>query len=114
MSKSHLLPEKRAASTVVLLAVLVSCSSAAQMAKEATLPSGKKIKILGVGRMYFTNGSPPALMLKYQTGLKITDMVALEKEVNEIWSVFKADVERAGLTAGMVSANEIPRGNSVV
>ena len=37
----------------------------------------------------------PALMLKYQTDLKISDLPALRKEVEEIWSVFKADRERA-------------------
>jgi hypothetical protein len=49
-------------------------------------------------------------MLKYQTDLKISDLPALRKEVEEIWSVFKADVERANLTNAIISANEVPQG----
>jgi hypothetical protein len=102
------------ASALALLAFLVSCSSSAQVVKEATLPSGKKIKILGVAQMHFTNGGPPGLMLNYQTTLKITETEALRKEVDEIWPIFKANVEQAGLTVGMVRANEVPQGNSFI
>ncbi|HEY4362389.1 MAG TPA: hypothetical protein VGN17_15545 [Bryobacteraceae bacterium] len=102
------------ASALILLTFLVSCSSSAQAVKEATLPSGKKIKILGFGQMHFTNGSAPGLMVKYRTDLKVTDLVALKQEVDEIWPIFKVNVEQAGLTVGIVSANEIPQGNSFI
>ena len=49
-------------------------------------------------------------MLKYQTDLKISDLPALCKEVGEIWSVFKGDVEKANLTNAIISANEKPQG----
>ena len=49
-------------------------------------------------------------MLKYQTELSIDDKSALEKEVDEIWEVFRKDVENAQLTSGIVSANEKPTG----
>lgn len=65
--------------------------------------------MIAVGKLSFTNDSP-ALMLKYQTDLKISDLPALRKEVDEIWSVFKTDVENANLTNAIISANEAPNG----
>jgi hypothetical protein len=70
------------------------------------------MKVIAVVKWHFSNSSP-ALMLKYQTDLKISDRPALRKEVNEIWSVFKADVEKANLTAGIISANEAPQGSII-
>jgi hypothetical protein len=62
-----------------------------------------------MGRMDFPNG-PPALMLKYETDLKVSDMAALRKEVDEIFAFFKADVENGKFTSAIVSANEKPTG----
>ncbi len=50
-------------------------------------------------------------MLKYETDLKTSDAVALRKEADEIWSVFKADVEKQSFKAAVLSANEKPTGN---
>jgi hypothetical protein len=52
-------------------------------------------------------------MLKYQTDLKITDAVALEKEADEIWATFRADVEQAKLRNAIISANETPQGTLI-
>jgi hypothetical protein len=52
----------------------------------------------------------PALMLKYQTDLKISDLPALRKEVDEIWPMFKGDAEKANLSNAIISANEVPQG----
>lgn len=93
----------------MLLLATVSCQPQAQPPKEVALPSGKKIKVLGVGQLNFSNDSP-ALILKYQTNLKISDVVALRKEVEEIWASFKRDVEAANLVNAIISANEVPRG----
>jgi len=86
-----------------------ACQSAAQATKEVALPSGKKVRVIAVGRINFSNDSP-ALMLKYQTDLKVSDVVALRKEVDEIWTIFRKDVEQAGLTNAIISANEVPQG----
>jgi hypothetical protein len=64
---------------------------------------------MGMGRINFSQGAP-ALMLKYQTDLKITDKVALRSEADEIWPLFRNDVERANLNEAIISANEIPHG----
>jgi len=75
-----------------------------------TLPSGRQIMVLGVGKMFFTKDNQTALMLKYQTHLSLDDKPALEKEADEIWSSFRINVEQAGLSTGIVSANEKPAG----
>ena len=59
--------------------------------------------------MHFTSG-PPALMLQYETDLKISDRDALRKEVDEIWLVFQADADRGHFTSAVVSAREVPTG----
>jgi hypothetical protein len=87
-------------------AVLAGCEPAGQDVK---LPSGRQIRILGVGKMYFSNDAT-ALMLKYQTAIPLDDARALEDEVNEIWERFRFDVEKAQLTVGIVSAQERSRG----
>ena len=74
-----------------------------------TLPSGKKVKVLSVMPMRFSQG-PPALMITYQTDNKISDQSALQSEVDEIWSSFKTDVEKGNFTEAIVSANEVPQG----
>ncbi len=51
-------------------------------------------------------------MLKYQTDLKISDATELRKEVDEIWPVFRQDVERLKLQPGIISVNEVPSGFS--
>ena len=89
----------------VLLVVLIvvataACQSQAQATKEVVLPSGKKVKVIAVGQINFSNDSP-ALMLKYQTDLKVSNTAELRKEVEEIW---------AKLNNAIISANEVPQG----
>jgi len=67
------------------------------------LPSGKKLKVIALGRIYFTEDEP-ALMLKYLTDIPIDDEEALRLEAKEIWPVFRVNVENAKLTAGILSA----------
>ena len=93
----------------VLFVVTAACQSQIQPTREVTLPSGKKVKVIAVGQLNFSNDSP-ALMLKYQTDLRTSDLPALHKEVDEIWSMYKGDVEKANLTNAIISANEVPQG----
>jgi hypothetical protein len=74
-----------------------------------TLASGRKIRILSIGKMHFSQG-PTALMLKYQTATPIDDLPALQAEADEIWERFRFDVEKAQLTVGLLNANEPPKG----
>jgi len=82
----------------------MSCRSQAQ--KLFKLPSGKEIKVTGIGKMDFPN-SAPALVMNYLTDISIDDKVALRKEVDEIWSVFQKDVENANLKAGVIRATHV-------
>ena len=50
------------------------------------------------------------MILQYQTDLKVADKAALRDEADEIWPVFRIDVERANLKSAVISANEIPQG----
>jgi hypothetical protein len=66
-----------------------------------TLPSGKQIVVTGVGPVYFPSGET-ALVMACDTDISIDDSVALRKEADEIWGLFKKDVERAALTNGVI------------
>ncbi|MEN3330463.1 MAG: hypothetical protein V7638_5270 [Acidobacteriota bacterium] len=79
----------------------IACSSQAQNFKAFKLPSGKEIKITGMVKMDFPN-SDPALVLNYLTDLPIDNKVELRKEIDEVWSVFRVDVEKAKLKAGVI------------
>jgi hypothetical protein len=94
---------------ILLLSFLLTVGSHAAAQKLFTLPSGKQLKVLGIVKVVFKN-APPALMLKYETDLSIDDMPDLEKEVDEIWTSFRLDVEKAQLTGAVISANERPSG----
>src|SRR5882724_8391694 len=95
---------------IVLLATSLCCSCTAEQPSQLMkLPSGRAIKVLGVGRINFPQ-NPPALMLKYETNLKIGERTALREEVGEIFSVFKVDAENGQFRSAVVSANEKPAG----
>lgn len=92
-----------------ILMQLSGCSSATPPLQIRKLPSGRAVKIQGVVQMNFTQG-PPALMLKYQTDLKITEKSALRTEVDDIWSAFRYDVDRSSFKIAIISANEASHG----
>lgn len=91
---------------------LISCSSREEFAVRFSqekmtiqkLPSGKEIKILSIGNWYFAKDRPPALLLRYQTDIRIDDVDLLRKEVEEIWPVFRINVEKSGLPNAAIAA----------
>ena len=91
---------------LILLVMPIGCGSQAQTFKLFKLPSGKEIKVTGVGKMDFPN-SDPALVMNYLTDISIDDKEALRKEVDEIWSLFQKDVENAKLKAGVIRATHV-------
>ena len=84
-----------------ILVTCIACSSQAQNYKAFKLPSGKEIRITGMVKMDFPN-SAPALVLNYLTDIPIDDRVRLRQEIDEVWSVFRVDVEKAKLNAGVI------------
>jgi hypothetical protein len=62
-----------------------------------------------MGQINFSKG-PPALMLKYETDLKVGDVEALRKEADEVFGILRVDAENGKFTSSIVSANEKPNG----
>jgi hypothetical protein len=97
--------------SVFVFVALLGCSRGAEP-HIARLPSGKAIKVVGMGPIRIASGET-GLMLRYQTDLKITDLDNLRKEVDEIWPVFQVDVDRAQVSFAVISASEVPEGTLV-
>ena len=90
--------------SILLMLVMASLNCGGTDNFKATkLPSGKEIKIKLIIKTDFPN-SDPALLMDYLTEIPIDDKAALRKEIDEIWSVFQADVENARLKAGVIRA----------
>src|SRR4051794_15269443 len=89
-----------------ILVTCIACTSRAQNYRPVKLPSGKEIKVTGMVKMNFPN-SDPALVLNYLTDISIDDRVALRKEIDEVWSSFRVDVENANLKAGVIRATHV-------
>jgi hypothetical protein len=77
-----------------------------------TLPSGKAVKVLGIGPVTFADGTT-SIMLKYLTDYGIADSVRLRMEVEEIWQEFRNDAERARTSVAIISAYEDPNAASI-
>jgi hypothetical protein len=95
-----------------LFVAIVASISVASAQQIVTLPSGMRVHVLNIGPIKFGNGTS-ALVLSYQTELRVADVVALFKEVDEIWANFRPDVEGAGYTQAVISANEKANGTIV-
>jgi hypothetical protein len=94
---------------VMIAALLTSCSTREQQLPTRRLPSGRIVKIQGIVQINFSQGNP-TLMLKYQTDLKLRDKDTLRGEADDIWSVFRRDVENGQFKTAIISASEAPRG----
>ena len=88
--------------------IVASCNATPQYTTQR-LPSGREIKVVSVTKMFFTKGDP-ALMLSYQTDLAIDDLDGLRREAEEIWPIFRVDVERAQVKGAIISARDAPTG----
>ncbi|MBP1772008.1 MAG: hypothetical protein H6P99_1171 [Holophagaceae bacterium] len=91
---------------------LFACGSSGPGYRVSTLSSGKQVKVINVTKMFFSKGDT-ALILDYQTDIPFTDKAALNKEVDDIWSAFKNDVEKANVKSGVIRANEAPKGTFI-
>jgi hypothetical protein len=72
------------------------------------LPSGRIVKILNIDTVHFTPDGT-ALMLEYITDMALEDVDALRREAEEIWPVFRVNVEEADLTSAVIKASK-PQG----
>jgi hypothetical protein len=68
--------------------------------------SGNEVKVVKVGPVYGQGMKKLAVELQYETELKVSDLAALRKEADEVWKVFRPDVEKASEKTAIVSAVE--------
>jgi hypothetical protein len=66
----------------------------------------------GIRPMHFPNGTD-ALVLNCETDISVDDMAGLRTEAEEIWSIFRKDVESAGTTNGVIRITH-PEGGGLV
>jgi hypothetical protein len=83
---------------------LLSSTCPAENVVEQTLPSGNTVKIKGITKIHFTKGAP-ALALEYETGIDIADVDALRRQAEEIWPVFRVNVEREKMDNAALKAS---------
>lgn len=93
---------------IVAVGLLSACSQEPRYTAQ-TLPSGRIVKVAGVGKMQFS-ADDPALMLRYYSEVDFAKPAELKAEVDEIWQQFQKDADRAGLKSAIISANEMPKG----
>ena len=99
----------RAAVVAALIGVSALCPAQTEATLQMILPSGKVLRVLSVSQMNLPDHSK-ALVLNYQTDLKVSDLRLLRKEIDEIWPVFQGDVEKARVNAAIIAATEVPHG----
>ena len=78
---------------LVMSLSLIGCTRSPDFT-ERTLPSGRTVKLMGMGPMVLKEGT--ALMLRYRTDLAIDNIPSLQQEADDIWSVFRIDAGRLG------------------
>ncbi len=92
---------------ILLSALIFNLGSSSPQTTTQKLPSGKEIKILGMGKMHFTKGTP-ALALKYQTDISVEKIDLIRQEVEEIWPFFRYNVEQSRLSNALIMATSPP------
>ena len=70
------------------------------------LAGGDTLTVYRVKYWTFQDGSAPALQLEYQTRVAITDTIAVKAEQGRLWPVFRAYVDRAGLSNAILTATD--------
>jgi hypothetical protein len=101
---------------LVLLALLLVMPLAIAGDPPATsrvmqLPSGVQVRVYGIGRISFADGShPPSLLVRYESNLEMKDSDALRKEALQVWELLRPMADKAGDHYAMVMANEPIRG----
>ncbi len=81
--------------------------------RKQRLPSGQEIVLTSINGINFENGEN-ALILNYQTKIPIEKHDELKNEVQEVWEIFRYDVEKAGTTAGVIRATHIEEDGFIV
>ena len=88
------------------LVATVGCSPRPSAGEKLTLESGETVRVLQRKKWTFTDGSPPALQLVYETKVPIADSVGLLLEARQVWEAFVPEVEKAGFTAAALTPTQ--------
>lgn len=94
----------RVAMIALAFVALVGCGPGGLFQPAYTLPSGKTVPLLSLKTTYSSTGGS-TMMLRYETALPITDMPGIEKEMEEVWSAFRLEVEKAGHANAIIQVN---------
>ncbi len=79
--------------------------------KQTKLPSGKIINVIApMIKMHFPDGTK-ALRLRYITHVNLKNKKKLKIEADDIWSMFKYNVEKMGYKIAIMAAYEPWKGN---
>jgi hypothetical protein len=89
----------------ILMLMMSSGGCGPSPVKTMTLPSSKTIVVTSVVPMAYPNGDN-VLTLNCETDISVDDHVALRKEVDEIWTIFQPDVERAKFDMAAIRISE--------
>lgn len=71
--------------------------------QQTAQPATNPVKITGVQKMNFPDGDS-ALVLNYETEVRIEDKQSLTAEANAIWVDFQKEVEKAQVNTGILRA----------
>ncbi len=91
---------------ILCSAIALNCGSQQNLSVR-TLPSGKLVKVIGIGPVTFADGTT-SIMLQYLTDFGIADSMRVRMEVEEIWQEFRKDAEKAQTSVAIISACEDP------
>jgi hypothetical protein len=96
---------RSAALGAALLALLVSGCTGDEHSSAQKLPSGKEIRVEGIGIVSFDEGT--AVMLKYYTDLDASDTQGLRSEANEIWPQLRRVADTTSLRLAVIQAKVV-------
>ncbi len=105
----------RGASKLIIALIALSAALIANAAelKSLRLPSGERVTVLSIEKTRLHQSNEIALVLTYQTSKDFVDIMSVAYEVEQVWLVFKKDVEKARVGAAVVVASEAPRLNGL-
>lgn len=90
---------------MLLFPFVVACSQGPEYTTQK-LPNGKELKIISIGKMYSsTEGQDDFLLLRYESDFDISDKQSIKKEIDEIWPVFRVNVEKENFGAAVIQAS---------
>ncbi len=74
------------------------------------LTSGKQIKLLGINPGASAGGQAKALTLRYQTDKNMSDKKEIAAEADDVWDMFRVEVEKNNLSGAVISVVAQPLG----